>query len=197
MAFIEPLFSNPALLVTFLLLLAFNVMFVALAFIEPYRSIFQHMMKTWTHQHGEKLNAFIFTKSGAMVNVYGDIKEDGSFEYRDNKYLVNKQAFFNYKGLPTQLYKENVMEPIDPFQRPEVRELTTMEGNTVLLSDDNLIDILQKVKKYAPYVGFGIVGLIGVLGALAYLQYEVFDAIVQSGQQAAEIANQAGGSGGD
>ena len=193
MAFIQPIFDNPSVLVTILISLAFNIMFLALAFIEPYKSIFEHMLKTWTHQNGKKLNAFMFTKSGALLNVYGDIEQDGTFKYRDNKYLVNKQAFFNYKGLPTQLYKENVMEPVDPFNRPEVRELTTIEGNTVMASNQDPYDILQTLKKYALYAAFAVVGLIGVLGALAYLQYEVFDVIVQSGQQAAEIVNQARG----
>jgi len=192
MAFIEPLYQNPSLLVTVLISAAINIVFIAISFIEPYKSVWQHAMKTWTHQDGQKLNALIFTKSGALRQEYGDIGQDGTFEYRDSKYAVVKQAMFNYKGIPTQLYKENEMEPFDPFDRQDVAKLSTDEAQRVMMSNENLIDILQKVKKYAPYVAIGIIVLIGVLGALAYLNYQVFDAVVQSaGTAATELQNTA------
>jgi len=191
MAFIEPLVNNPSILVTMLLLAATTFMFVLAAFIEPYKSVFQHALKTWTHQNGKKLNALIFTKSGAMLNAYADIEEDGTFEYRNNKYAVNKQAFFNYKGLPTQLYKENVVEPVDPFNRPSVKELTTEQSKTVMMSNIDPLDIKKLVKNYGVYALFAVIGLIGVLGALTYFNYQVFDVVVQQGQQAAQVINEA------
>lgn len=183
MAFIETLTQNPTILITWLLSIALNAMFILAAFVEPYKSVVQHAWKTWTHSKGDKLNALFFTKSGVMKFEYGEINSKGAFEYNEKEYAVNKKAFFNYLGMPTQIYKEGTVEPFDPYDRQEIRELSTNEAERIMMSTE-LSSILETIKRWAPIAGLGLLIMIGALGVLIYFDYQVFNEVVQKTGQA-------------
>jgi hypothetical protein len=148
-----------------------NIIFIALGFVEPYKSIFSHAWKTWTHGSGKSLNVWFVTKSGAARFYYKSVDSTGKIDVKGNEYLVNPKMQVSYKGLPTQTIVEGQAEPHDYYNDQEAQKVSTNEMNRLFLNKDN--GVLAWLKENMQYIMYGGIALIAVLAAIGYFLYDI------------------------
>jgi len=187
------------LIVTAFVSVSLNAVFLLAAFFEPYKSVMRWAWISFTHSTGKRLRAYMFTKNGTIKRIYKKIGSEGNITYNDEEYSINPKLQFNDLGIPTQIYKEGVTEPFNPYNDEGGRQMSTAELTRVMTST-KLPGIIEYLKKYWP-VALVLVGTTILLaGGSLYMNWMIYDEAVQKGtelagravQNATELSNQAG-----
>jgi len=173
--------------------LLFNVFFIAVAFMQPYRMLFKHMWHKAYSDTSDKVSGLFLNKNGVVTMELLDV-ESGHVKRNDGRYVLNHNAQFSWHGVPLQIWLEGQSRPVNPYGEGE--SLSTKELNTIMRAgqvDEFIQDLLDRLKQYYPMAITVCVVFAGFVLLSIYFGWNIWDYLINQGATVIPPNNVTGG----
>ena len=165
---------------TFSILANLMIIFVSV-FTGTGTEIFKRYFNKFKYKSGKYVNALIILKSGVVKEVFTTKDElTGSIRLMGKPYVATAKLRFNYKGIPTYLFREDNPDPINIWQNGYTGTISCSEVDTVMASADSF-NAVAWLKQYVNYAAIGLAIVITIGLFSANLIYEDNKAFTDTG----------------
>ena len=165
---------------TFSILANIMILFISL-FTGTGTEIYKRYFNKFKYKSGKYVNALIILKSGVVKEVFTAKDElTGSIRLMGKPYVTTAKLMFNYKGIPTYLFREDNPDPVNIWQDGYTGIISCSEVDTVMASADSF-NAIAWLKQYVNYAAIGLAIIIAIGGFSANLIYEDNKALQDTG----------------
>jgi hypothetical protein len=160
----------------------FNVLVMGFLFVTRIgNEMYQFFKQKLLYKKGGYVNALIFDKDGLVHQVFSKVvKDQNYFLWKGERYVRNPNLLRNYKGIPTYLYIEGSIKPINLFDDKFKHDLGNEEVDKMILAEVDGFDFIRMLKQYAPFILLGLGIFVLLVLASLYFNWQIYDAIVQA-----------------
>ncbi len=165
---------------TFSILANILILFLSL-FTGTGTEIYKRYINKFKYKSGKYVNALIILKSGVIKEVFTAKDEvTGSIRLMGKPYVTTAKLMFNYKGLPSYLFREDNPDPINIWLKGYTGIISCSEVDTVMASADSF-NAIQWLKQHVKYAAIGLAIIIAIVGFSANLINEDHKALIDTG----------------
>lgn len=131
------------------------------------------------YKRGGYVNGLKFYKDGNIKEVFVKKKEDNSVYIGNEMHSVNPVLLRSYKHMPTQVYLEGNIAPVDMFKEHlDLQSISDEEVNKIILSQSNGLNMFKWIANNLMFFWILIGIIVILLGAILYYVYTVHDLIL-------------------
>lgn len=144
------------------------------------KRVIKRIKQQWIYKKGKHVNTIFISNNGVANELFIKKDNDGSFNYDQNMYVVDRKKTILLDGIPTQINLEGVSEPVDVAGYDTSDKMSTAELEQIIMHNEagNLVSFLISIK---PYLIMGCLSMLALAILSIYFNYQIFDIVVQGG----------------